>query len=182
MAVQIPTLEFDEYRLRAFRESDVEALTELHSDPDIMRYLRADGMVETTQRQAWDYIALHMGHWALKGCGKWALARKADDQLIGRVGYFDPPFEWPGLELGWTVAKRYWGRGLAPKAARVALDWGMRNLRTNEIISAILKGNAASVRVAEKIGETKLRETTLHGKPCMIYGLSRSEWETKQAS
>lgn len=173
--MQIPTLTADRFVLRGFREDDVPALTALHSDPEVMRYLRPNGAVETTPRQAWDFIALHTGHWLFKGCGKWALADRKTDELIGRVGYFDPPYEWPGLELGWTVARSHWGKGLATEASRLALEWGRQMFRPRHIISAIIKGNDRSVRVAERLGATLAREDILHGAPCLIYAYSREE-------
>jgi RimJ/RimL family protein N-acetyltransferase len=165
----IPTLTTDRFVLRAFREDDVPALTALHSDPEVMRYLRPGGEVETKPRQAWDYIAIHMGHWLLKGCGKWALADAKTDELIGRVGYFHPPYEWPGLELGWTIARKYWGQGYATQASRLALDWGAEKFGRKAIISAIIHGNDRSVRVAERLGARHARDEVLHGAPAHIY-------------
>jgi len=179
--VNIPTLTADRFVLRAFRESDVPALTALHSDPEVMRYLRADGAPETRPRQAWDYLAIMMGHWTLKGYGKWAMADRATDELIGRVGYFHPPYEWPGLELGWTIARRLWGKGYATEAAQLALDWGFENLDVDEIISAIIPGNDASVRVAERIGERYARDAEMHGVTCRVYAITRDEWHARRA-
>ena len=176
----VPTLTTDRFALRAFRESDVAALTALHSDPEVMRFLRPNGEVETRPRQAWDYMAVQMGHWLLKGYGKWALADRATDELIGRVGYFDPPYEWPGLELGWTLSRRVWRQGYATQAAQLALDWGFETLQTNEIISAINPGNAASIRVAERLGLTYVRDDELHGMPCLIYALTRNAWHARR--
>jgi RimJ/RimL family protein N-acetyltransferase len=181
--VNIPTLTADGFVLRAFREDDVPALAALHSHVEVMRFLSATGEPERRPKQAWDYIAHHTGHWCLRGYGKWALAEAGSDRLIGRVGYYNPPYEWPGLELGWTLAPEVWGRGLATKAARVALDWGFQTLGVDEIFSAIHPLNAASIRVAGRLGERHVRDDTVHGKPCQIHAISRSEWqrETQQA-
>jgi RimJ/RimL family protein N-acetyltransferase len=176
MKTIIPTLTSERFVLRAFREDDVPALTALHSDPDVMRYLRPNGEVETRPRQAWDYIATQMGHWLLKGYGKWALADRASDTLIGRVGYFDAPYEWPGLELGWTLARSVWGKGYATDAARLALGWGFETLKTDEIISAIHPDNAASIRVAERLGETYTHDAPLNGQPFRIFMITRKAW------
>jgi len=178
--VIIPTLTADRFVLRAFRESDVPALTALHSNPDVMRYLRPNGEVETRPRQAWDYIATQMGHWLLKGYGKWALADRASDALIGRVGYFDAPYEWPGLELGWTLARGVWGKGYATEAARLALDSGFEAIATDEILSAIIVGNDSSVRVAERLGMRRVRSDVLHEMPCHIYAMTREEWRARR--
>ncbi len=165
----IPTLTTDRLVLRAFREDDVPALTALHSDPEVMRYLRPDGTVEPKPRQAWEYIALHMGHWLLKGCGKWALVERATDTFVGRVGYFHPPYEWPGLELGWTIGREHWGKGYATESSRLALDWGAEKFGRSTIISAIIRGNDRSVRVAERLGGRHARDEVLHGAPALIY-------------
>lgn len=178
--MNIPTLTADRLVLRAFREDDVPALTALHSDPEVVRFLRPNGAPETNPRQAWEYIAMHMGHWLLKGYGKWAMADPKTDELIGRIGYFHMPYEWPGLELGWTVARRLWGQGYATEAARLALDWGFQNLDTNEIISAVHPDNAPSIRVAERLGERHVRDAAIHGSPCRIYALTRDEWHARR--
>ncbi len=174
--LNIPTLSADRFTLRAFRESDVPALTKLHSDPDVVRYIRPGGVPETNPRLAWEYMAINMGHWALKGYGKWALADIKTDELIGRVGYYNAPYDWPGLELGWTISKSVWGKGYAVESARLALDWGFDNLDTNEIISAIHPDNTRSVRVAERLGERFARDGTVHGAPCRIFAITRDEW------
>lgn len=76
--MNIPTLAGDGFVLRAFREDDVPAMTAPHSDPDVMRYLRPNGAVETRPRQAWDFIAEQLEHWQLKvmGSGRWPIAAR----------------------------------------------------------------------------------------------------------
>ena len=93
-------------------------------------------------------------------------------------GYFDAPYEWPGLELGWTISRSLWGQGYASEAARLALKWGFETLATNEIISAIHPGNVASTLIAGRIGERRLREGRVLSQPCLIYGISRDEWNS----
>ena len=178
----IPTLTADRFVLRAFREDDVTALAALHADPEVMRYLRPNGAPEPNPRQAWDYMAVQMGHWLLKGYGKWAMADRATDELIGRVGYFDAPYEWPGLELGWTVSRRLWGQGYAGEAARLALDWGFETLETDEIVSAIHPKNERSIRVAERLGEKPVRDYIMAGDAYRIYAITRAEWHRRTAT
>jgi RimJ/RimL family protein N-acetyltransferase len=179
--MQIPTLATDRFVLRAFRESDVPALTALHSDPEVVRFIRPNGEPETKPGQAWEYMAVQMGHWLLKGYGKWAMADPKTDELIGRVGYFDAPYDWPGLELGWTMARKVWGKGYATEAARLALDWGFANIDADEIISAIIPGNDRSIRVAERLGQKYARMATIHGADCRIYAVTRDEWHAVKA-
>jgi len=55
-------------------------------------------------------------------------------------------------ELGWRLARRAWGRGLATEGATAARDWALGELGMPDLISIIHPENAASRRVAEKLG------------------------------
>jgi RimJ/RimL family protein N-acetyltransferase len=59
------------------------------------------------------------------------------------------------------------------------MRWGFETLGAKEIVSAIHPENAASIRVAERLGERYLREGTLHGRTCLIYGITKDEWRAR---
>ena len=75
-----------------------------------------------TPHEAWLDMAVLSGHWMLRGFGHWALEDLETGELVGRAGLYYPP-DWPGLEVGWTVAREHWGKGYAPEAARAACGW-----------------------------------------------------------
>jgi RimJ/RimL family protein N-acetyltransferase len=56
------------------------------------------------------------------------------------------------VELGWTLGREHWGHGYATEAARAVRDWAFRELRLTRLISIIHPDNAASIRVAERLG------------------------------
>jgi RimJ/RimL family protein N-acetyltransferase len=76
-------------------------------------------------------------------------------ELIGFVGVAYPTFL-PELaarpELGWRLAPRAWGRGLATEAAQAAAGDAFTRLGLPGLISIIHPGNARSRRVAAKLG------------------------------
>ncbi len=61
-------------------------------------------------------------------------------------------------EIGWTLGSEYWNRGYATDAAIACRDWALVGLGLTRLVSVIAPGNAASIRVAEKLGETLERE------------------------
>jgi len=164
----IPALSSDRLILRAPREGDLDAYAEMSADPDVMRFL-GDGHV-FTREESWRSLAFLIGHWHLRGFGMWCVARRGDDRMIGRAGFFQPE-GWPGFEIGWTFARPAWGHGYATEAARCALRHGRDVMRRDEVISVIHPDNAASIRVAERIGERYLRTETVNGQPRSIYGM-----------
>jgi len=170
--MQIPHLQTNRLLLREFRESDHDAYARIHGDPETMRYI---GTGEPLDRKtAWRSLAFFLGHWQLRGFGMWAVEDKATGEFIGRVGYYQPD-GWPGFELGWTIDRRHWGRGFATEAAKAALKVALPAFGRRHVISLIQPGNAASIRVAEKIGETFEREIDLDGKRVLVYGIELSE-------
>lgn len=166
----IPTLETGRLVLRPYREDDFEAYASMAADPLVARYL-GDG--KTLDRMdAWRAFAASFGHWVLRGYGMWALAKRGDDRMIGRVGFINPE-GWPGFELGWTLERAAWGNGYATEAARHLLAYAFDVMGREKVISVIHPDNAASIRVAERIGERFERTQQVKGAERLIYSAAR---------
>ena len=162
-------IESDRLILRMFREEDFEAYAKLTADAEVMRFL---GGKTFDRLEAWRHMAFLVGHWHLRGYGHWAVEEKASGNLVGRIGFLNPA-EWPGFELGWTLAREYWGRGYATEGARRALKYGFDELDRPHIISLIHPDNNSSIRVAERLGEKVEGKTQLLGHEVLIYGIDR---------
>ena len=147
--MSIPSLATDRLRLRAFGLADLDAYAAMCADPEVMRHIGAGGPVG--RDAAWRHLALFLGEWALHGHGMWALERRSDRRLIGRVGFLDPE-GWPGCELGWLLERAAWGQGYALEAARAARAFGRDALGLGALISLIREDNARSIALAERLG------------------------------
>ena len=68
-----------------------------------------------------------------------------------------------------------WGRGLATEGGRAALEHAFGPLGLDRVISIIDPGNAASLRVAEKLGLRPWRDEIIPrtGRPARVYALER---------
>ena len=102
----------------------------------------------------------------------WAVEIRETGDFAGMAG-FAAPEGWPGFELAGMLARRFWGRGYATEAGRAALDYAFTVLEKDHVISLIYPENRASIRVAERIGET-LEDRIQHlGREMLVYGLGR---------
>jgi RimJ/RimL family protein N-acetyltransferase len=165
----VPQLETERTIMRGWQASDIEPYAEWMADPDVARFI--GGLLDADQ--AWRAVATHIGHWQLRGYGKWAVERKQDKALIGRVGFWNPG-GWPGLEIGWTLKQEVWGQGYAQETARAAMDWAWQNLDTPKLISVIDPNNAPSIKVAERMGMHFSHDHLLFGTtPTLIYAIAR---------
>lgn len=174
----IPALETDRLILRGFEPGDAPALAAIQGDAEVVRYL--GGVTDETLIGALDRLLIYLGHWSAFGCGKWAVEEKATGRMIGRVGYLDPPYDWPGLELGWTFARDAWGKGYATEAAAAAIDWAFAHLGWDDVIHCIDPANVASQALAQRLGSRNLGPVKLpapyEDAPSDAWGQSRAEW------
>lgn len=163
-------LETPRLRLRKFAERHWEPYAAMCADPEVMRYL-GTGVV-FSRDDTWRAIASMLGHWQLRGYGMWALESRETGELVGRAGFLNPA-GWPGFELGWMLGRSHWGKGYAREAARVALRHAFDALEQDRVISLIREANAASIRVAEAIGEKLAGEVELLGAKALVYEIRR---------
>ncbi len=156
-------LETERLVLRKPEAGDLDGYAELWADPEVVRYLSGTTLPRDEVPRA---IERMLGHWERHGVGLFSVLRKEDGRLVGRVGYLlwdrerwvnamheqlDGELE---LEIGWTLIRSLWGQGYATEAALACRDHALGGLGRDRVISLIAPENVASIRVAEKIGET----------------------------
>jgi RimJ/RimL family protein N-acetyltransferase len=160
-------------RLRAFRDDDLDAYATMCADAEVMRFVGDRGVL--SREDAWRQMAMLAGHWQLRGFGMWAVEERDTGSFVGRVGLHYPE-GWPDRELGWALARPFWGRGYALEAARTALDEAFGRLNWPRVISLIDPANARSVRLAERLGARCEGETAVRGHRVSVYALPRTAW------
>lgn len=165
-------LETERLILRTFREEDLGAYAAMCADPEVMRFLSASGGL-LSRAEAWRQIALYLGHWELRGYGTWAVEERATGALVGRVGLHYPE-GWPDRELGWTIARGFWGRGYASEAARAAIGHAFKTLGWTHLVSLIHPENHRSARLAERLGYRVHGTAEVLGLHLTMYRLDRS--------
>jgi RimJ/RimL family protein N-acetyltransferase len=162
MALETPRLS-----LRPLGPDDVDAFVALHADERVNRFVGS-----YTRERALERLRTIERQWAERGHGLCAVHLKETGEFLGRCGLnYWAPFD--ETELGWTLKAQAWGHGYATEAARACLDWGFARLDAAYFTAMIHPANAASIRVAERLGFTPLREDVLLGKPVTIYARQR---------
>jgi RimJ/RimL family protein N-acetyltransferase len=162
----IPVITTARLLLRGFTEADERAYFAMMGDPEVTRFL-ADGRT-LNEVDAWRQMALIAGHWMLRGYGLWAVEELGTGRFVGRIGCYNP-HGWPDFEIGYTIARPFWGKGYAREGAKAALAFAREELKRTRIISVIREGNARSVRVATSLGAVHESKVEFYGHVADIY-------------
>jgi len=58
----------------------------------------------------------------------------------------------PAVEVGWRLARAFWGRGLAFEASSAAVRFGLNDLGLSSLVAYTAAVNRRSRRLAERLG------------------------------
>ena len=153
----IPTLQTERLTLRAPAAADIEPLAAFYASD------RSSFVGGPLSRDlAWRQLATEIGHWPLKGYGRWMVDLTETGETIGMVGLWNPE-GWPEAECGWDLMNGHEGRGYATEAALAARAYAYDVLGWTTLISLVAPGNEGSARVATRLGARKDGEFT-HAK------------------
>ncbi|WP_375741970.1 GNAT family N-acetyltransferase [Corallococcus interemptor] len=174
-----PTLETPRLILRPPTLQDLEGFVAMMANEETARYI---GGVQP-RSSVWRALCSMAGSWALQGFALFSVFEKATGKWVGRLGPWQPA-EWPGTEVGWSLARDAWGKGYATEGATAAIDWAFDHLGWTEVIHSISPPNEPSKQVARRLGSRFLRMGMLpapyNDHPVEIWGQSREEWRTRK--
>lgn len=167
--MSVPTLTTERLTLRGHRPDDLDALAAMWADPAVYGTI---GGQPRAREDVWIRLLRSIGCWTVFGYGAWVVCDRATGQVLGDIGLLEsrraivPELTVP--EAGWALAPAAHGKGYAAEAMRAVLDWaeGHGITRTCCIIDP---GNAASIRLAEKLGYGSPVEGVYHERPIHIF-------------
>lgn len=144
------------------RSTDLRAMYDVVSHPATGRYL---GPQADLHEHAVRFMR-SAGSWFLYGYGAFMLRLRGQDALIGNCGVFHT---FRGLgedfddqpEAGWILRHDQTGKGIGGEAMRATLDWFHEAHGPRRLVCMIAPENTPSVRLAERLGFTPMRETEL---------------------
>jgi [ribosomal protein S5]-alanine N-acetyltransferase len=137
--------------LRHFHVGDAAAMNCVFCDAEVMRFGRGAQTSEWVKEWLLGCLEKYHQTW---GFGHWAVVEKASHETLGLCGLAQYP-DIDGqteIEIGYRLARPYWGKGYATEAAKAVRDYGFNTLGFDRLVSIIDPRNVASNGVAEKLG------------------------------
>jgi RimJ/RimL family protein N-acetyltransferase len=171
-------------------ENDAAGAFAMYGDPDVVRYI-GNRLVSDVDDQRERLLALK-DRWASFGgrYGSWPVFERSTGELVGTALLKPLPLSGANLttlsadiEVGWHVAKRHWGRGIATEMGRALLQRGFEVLDLELLHAVVDPSNPASQRVAEKIGMRRVGRTrAYYDQEVERFEMRREEWQERLSS
>lgn len=148
-------LETERLILRELRTTDLKAMFELDSDPEVHKYL-GNKPIKTIDESR-KVIESIINQYTERGIGRWAAIEKSTGEFIGWSGLrLNTEYTMNGYtkfyDVGYRLIKRFWGKGYATESGKVAVNYAFNVLKLPELYGITEMGNEASHHVLLKIG------------------------------
>lgn len=183
---RLPVLETERLTLRKMRLSDAADVYAYARDQEVARHVLWEAHQSIWDTRAyirfllWQY---HNGH-----PGSWGIVLKETGKVVGTIGYMSYSPDNATVEVGYSLAREHWGKGLMTEALTAVIDETFRTLNIHRIEAMHFTDNPASGRVMAKCGMT--HEGHHRERICCkgtfrdveMWGVLRSDWRSLRNS
>lgn len=165
----------DRFVLRPIDTDDVDDVHAIWTDENVRRFLFDGETIPIDQTR--EIVEKNHALFAQQGYGIWGIREQGTDQLVGFAGlwHFRTP---PALELLFGVSYDHWNRGIATESSRRVIQYAFADLELGDVDASTDAGNAASIRVLEKLGMSFTRRDVVDELDTVFYKLSRATWQS----
>lgn len=141
-------IEGNKINLRSLKRSDAYSIYKYAKDKAIGRYTllpqpyrlkHAKGFIERTHKNLREKTYFEFG-----------IELKETGEIIGMMSLLHVDFPGKKAEVGYWLAKKYWGQGIAGEALNLALNFAYKNLKLNRIYAMVMSPNTGSIKLLEK--------------------------------
>ncbi|WP_374828205.1 GNAT family N-acetyltransferase [Mycoplana dimorpha] len=175
--------------VRNWIEADRDLFHEINSDPEVMAYFP----FRRNRAQADELFDRIRGTINETGLGFFALALRQNNQAIGFCGLahtdLEPLLPKGSAEIGWRLARPFWGKGYATEAASALLAYGFDQRGLEEIVSFAVSENSRSTAVMKRIGmrpdpardfdHPRVPESHPHLRRHVLYAVTAAQWRQR---
>ena len=186
---EIIELKTGRLRLRQWKQEDYPAFAKLNADPEVMKYYPEMLNEKDSNDMAQRFEALL----AYRGWGFWVVEKLDEKKFMGFVGLHEPTYDLPVtpcVEIGWRLAREYWGQGYASEAAKASLEVAFKKLDLPEVYSFTSVLNKKSQAVMEKLGMVNMKQNFDHSmiledsplREHVLYKIDKQGWMERGGS
>ncbi len=164
-------------RLRLYTLDDLDRLSVILSNPEVMKYSPRGSIPKGKEKQVTgEIIKYFIEHWEKYGFGVWAAIEKTSGKLIGHCGLNCLP-NTPDIEVLYRFDQSFWNQGIATEATKACLQYGFETVKLYKIIAIASPKHIASRRVMEKAGLKYEKDAHFYKINVVYYSIHRENWQ-----
>lgn len=158
---------------------DAPAIFAMYADPEVARYGSRPPMTDLGEAEEW--IAKTRAGYASAESLQLGIERASDRAFLGTCTLWGIHVESKRAEVGYGLARPYWGHGYMREAMRALVGHAFETLGLNRLEGDTDPRNLASMKVLEQLGfarEGYMRERWIvNGEVCdtVFFGLLRRD-------
>ena len=160
MLIYMPDLRTPRLRLRKLTMRDAQDIYQYSRDPEVARHVLWDAHRSIGDSRA--YLRYMLRRYRNREPASWGIEYVDTGRIIGTIGFMWIQEDNNAAEVGYSLAREYWGRGLMTEALRAVLQYGFDHMDLNRIEAQHETTNPASGAVMRKCHMQ--REGTLRGR------------------
>jgi len=178
---RLPVIETERLLLRRMRMTDAADVYAYARDREVARHVLWEAHQSLWETRA--YIRFLLYQYRSGEPGSWAIVLRETNRVIGTIGYMSYAPDHATAEVGYSLAREHWGKGLMTEALQAVMDESFRTLKLHRIEAMHFTDNPASGRVMEKCGmrhEGHLRERICCKgvfRDVEMWGILRRDWK-----
>ncbi|MBQ7849362.1 MAG: GNAT family N-acetyltransferase [Clostridia bacterium] len=178
---RLPVVETSRLTLRRMSLRDAHDLYDYSQDPEVARHV-----LWSAHRSVWEtkaYIRYVIQQYRLGEPSSWCIVERETRRVIGTIGFMSYSADNATVEVGYSLARSHWNRGIMTEALNAVLRECFETLKLHRVEAQHFSLNPSSGRVMEKCGMT--HEGTLRRRICNkgefqdveMWAILRSDWE-----
>lgn len=159
--------------LREMSQVDAEGMFIMDSDPEVHKYLGNRPVKDMDTIKI--VINFVRQQYISNGIGRWSVIDKESGQFMGWAGFKLNTEPCNGhinyIDIGYRLQRQHWGKGIATECSQACMQYGLSELKYNQIFAAAHIDNVASNRILKKIGLAYKNQFTHDNELCNWYAL-----------
>ncbi len=155
--------------IREFAKEEEHLILKLFEDRQVTRYTGQRTMQEVKSI----FQNMFVDYKLSSNIGRWAIINRSDGEFMGTCMIVEARPELPLMEIGFLLAKKYWGRGIATEVVKTLVDHGFYAAGLSELYAITYSEHKASQRVLNKCGFTLIDNLSYLNNQYKLYRIQR---------
>ena len=178
---RLPVIETERLILRKLTMRDASDMFRYCQDKEVARHVLWEAHTSILETRA--YIRYNLYQYRSGAPASWGIELRETNRVVGTIGYMSYNADNSTVEIGYSLTREQWSKGLMTEALRAVIDETFHTLKVHRIEAMHFTDNSASGRVMAKCGMT--HEGHMRERICCkgvfrdveMWGILRKDWE-----